>query len=124
MLPAAIRDRRRAWRPWLREPRGSACGRRRIPAREHAAGPAIAASVDWVANFALIEVFPVWQTGIGLGWIMVCFAVTCLLAIAFIHRFLPETKNHSVEEVVQIFEREAEGGHGASGPLARGAAAA
>jgi SP family arabinose:H+ symporter-like MFS transporter len=73
---------------------------------------------------ALIEVFPVWQTGIGLGWIMVCFAVTCLIAIAFVHRFLPETKNRSVEEVVEIFEREAEGGHGASGPLARGAAAA
>jgi hypothetical protein len=68
-------------------------------------------------------VFPVWQTGVGLGWIMVCFAVTCLLAIAFIKRFLPETKNHSVEEVVQIFEWEAEGGQGASGPLARGAAA-
>jgi len=84
----------------------------------------LVASVDWVANFALIEVFPVWQTGIGLGWIMICFAVTCLLAIAFINRFLPETKNHSVEEVVQIFEREAEGGRGASGPLARGATAA
>jgi sugar transport protein len=46
---------------------------------------AIAAGVDWVANVALIEVFPVWQTGIGLGWIMICFAVTCLLIIAFIH---------------------------------------
>jgi hypothetical protein len=55
---------------------------------------------------------------------MICFAVTCLLAIAFINRFLPETKNHSVEEVVEIFEREAEGGHDASGPLERGAAAA
>ena len=42
---------------------------------------AIAACVDWTANFALIEVFPTWQTGIGLGWIMICFAVTCLLAI-------------------------------------------
>jgi MFS transporter, SP family, arabinose:H+ symporter len=35
------------------------------------------------------EVFPVWQTGIGLGWIMICFAVTCLLIIAFIHPDLP-----------------------------------
>jgi sugar porter (SP) family MFS transporter len=85
---------------------------------------AIAASVDWVANFALIEVFPVWQTGIGLGWIMICFAALCLLAIAFVHRYLPETKNRSVEEVVEIFEQEAQGGQGASGPLARGAAAA
>ena len=80
--------------------------------------------MDWVANFALIEVFPVWQTGIGLGWIMISFAVLCLFAIAFINKFLPETKNRSVEEVVEIFEREAEGGRGASGPLERGAAAA
>jgi hypothetical protein len=85
---------------------------------------AIAACVDWTANFALIEVFPTWQTAIGLGWIMISFAVLCLLAIAFVNKFLPETKNHSVEEVVEIFEREAEGGHGASGPMARGAAAA
>ena len=86
---------------------------------------AIAASVDWVANFALIEVFPVWQTGIGLGWIMISFAALCLLAIAFINRYLPETKNHSVEEITEIFEKEAAGtGHGTSGPVTRGAAAA
>ena len=54
---------------------------------------------------------------------MICFAVTCLLAIAFISKFLPETKNHSVEEVAEIFEQEAQGGQGASGPLTRGTAA-
>ena len=80
--------------------------------------------MDWTANFALIEVFPTWQTGIGLGWIMVCFAVTCLFAIAFVNKFLPETKNRSVEEVAAIFEREAQGGRGASGAMSRGAAAA
>ena len=86
---------------------------------------AIAASVDWVANFALIEVFPVWQSGIGLGWIMISFAALCLLAIAFINRYLPETKNHSVEEITEIFEKEAAGtGRNASGPLTRGAEAA
>ena len=68
---------------------------------------AYGATVDWVANFALIEVFPVWQTGIGLGWIMICFAATCLLAIGFVNRFLPETKNHSVEEITRLFEQEA-----------------
>jgi hypothetical protein len=77
-----------------------------------------------LSGFALIEVFPVWQTGIGLGWIMICFAALCLLAIAFVHRYLPETKNRSVEEVVEIFEQEAHDGRGASGALSRGAAAA
>jgi len=81
--------------------------------------------IHWVANFALIEVFPVWQTGIGLAWIMICFAALCLLAIAFINRYLPETKNRSVEEITEIFEKEAAGtGRSTSGPLTRGAAAA
>jgi MFS family permease len=70
---------------------------------------AIAASVDWAANFALIEVFPTWQSGIGLGWIMVCFAAISVLAIGFVYRFLPETKNRSVEEITELFEQQAAG---------------
>ena len=65
-----------------------------------------AASVDWVANFALISLFPIWQTGMDLGWIMVCFAGLCLVAIAFVHRYVPETKGRSVEEITQLFERQ------------------
>lgn len=85
---------------------------------------AIAASVDWAANFALIEVFPTWQSGIGLGWIMVCFAAISVLAIGFIYRFLPETKNRSVEEITQLFEEQA-AGHGRPGaPAVRGVDAA
>jgi len=34
---------------------------------------AIAAAVDWVANFALIEAFPAWQNAWGLAWVMVVF---------------------------------------------------
>jgi SP family arabinose:H+ symporter-like MFS transporter len=67
----------------------------------------IGAGVDWVANFALIEIFPVWQSGMHLGWIMVCFAGLSLAAIAFVYRFLPETKNRSVEEITELFEEQA-----------------
>jgi hypothetical protein len=70
---------------------------------------AIAAAVDWLANYALIEAFPAWHTSIGLGWVMVCFAVLCVVAIGFVYKFLPETKGLSVEEAVQVCEREAEG---------------
>jgi SP family arabinose:H+ symporter-like MFS transporter len=68
---------------------------------------AIGASVDWVANFALIEVFPVWHNAIGLGWVMVCFAVIAVLAMGFVYRWLPETKGLLVEEAVSVFERQA-----------------
>ena len=68
---------------------------------------AIAATVDWLANFALIEVFPVWQNAISLGGVLVCFAALALAAAAFVYWFLPETKGHSVEEIIQLFERQA-----------------
>ena len=44
----------------------------------------------------------------GLAWVMVSFAVLSVVAIAFVFKFVPETKGHSVEEVVQIFEEQAE----------------
>ena len=68
---------------------------------------AIGACADWLANYALIEAFPIWHNTIGLGWVMVCFAGLCLMAILFIARFLPETKGHSVEEITAIFDRQA-----------------
>ncbi|MFY9890038.1 MAG: sugar porter family MFS transporter [Streptosporangiaceae bacterium] len=70
---------------------------------------AIGASVDWLANYALIEAFPAWHESIGLGWVMVCFALLCIVAIGFVYRFLPETKGLSVEQAVHVFEEEAAG---------------
>jgi SP family arabinose:H+ symporter-like MFS transporter len=69
---------------------------------------AIGAAVDWVANFALIEAFPAWQNSWGLAWVMVSFAALSLVAIGFVFKFLPETKGRSVEEVVHVFEKQAE----------------
>jgi sugar porter (SP) family MFS transporter len=63
------------------------------------------ATVDWMANFAIIEVFPVWNSTIGLSWVLVCFAAVCLLAVGFVAKFLPETKERSLEEVTRQFER-------------------
>jgi SP family arabinose:H+ symporter-like MFS transporter len=69
---------------------------------------AIGAAVDWVANFALIEVFPSWQSAWGLAWVMISFAVLSVVAIGFVYKFLPETKGRSVEDIVHIFEKQAE----------------
>src|SRR5215472_2477111 len=77
---------------------------------------ALAACVDWLANYPLIEAFPAWNRSIGLGWVMVCFAVLCVIAIGFLYRFLPETKGLSVEDAVRVYEREAAG----SGTTPRG----
>src|SRR5580658_10105825 len=71
---------------------------------------ATGACVDWLANYALIEAFPAWHNAIGLGGVMVCFAVLCVVAIGFVYKFLPETKGLSVEQAVEVYEKEAEGG--------------
>src|SRR6201996_246003 len=68
----------------------------------------IAATVDWLANFALIEGFPVTQNAISLGGVMVVFAGLCALAIVFVWKFLPETKELPVEEIVRVFEKQQE----------------
>jgi SP family arabinose:H+ symporter-like MFS transporter len=65
---------------------------------------ATGATVDWLANFALIEVFPTWSAGIGLDWVLVCFAALSAMAIVFIYRYLPETKGMTVEEITARYE--------------------
>lgn len=67
---------------------------------------AFCAMIDWLANFALIEVFPVWQNAISLSGVLVCFAALALAAIAFVYWFLPETKGLPVEEIIRVFERQ------------------
>jgi MFS transporter, SP family, arabinose:H+ symporter len=78
-----------------------------FPTNVRGQAAAMAATIDWLANFALIEAFPNMQSAIGLGWVLIIFAGLCLLAITFIALFLPETKGHSVEEITRLFERPA-----------------
>jgi SP family arabinose:H+ symporter-like MFS transporter len=78
-----------------------------FPTAVRGTAAAIGASVDWLANFVIILVFPALNTAFGLAWVMVLFAVLAVLAIAFIARFLPETKGLPLEDVVDVFERQA-----------------
>lgn len=77
---------------------------------------ATAASVDWIANFVIVQWFPTLNDSIGLAWVMIIFAVLAVLATGFVYRYLPETKGVSLEEVTELFEKQAQGkaGPGAS----------
>ncbi|NMO53899.1 sugar porter family MFS transporter [Actinoplanes sp. TBRC 11911] len=79
-----------------------------FPTQVRGQAASIGATVDWLANFLVIELFPVAQSGVGLGWVLVGFAVLAVFALAFVVKFLPETKGHSVEEITEIFERQAQ----------------
>jgi MFS transporter, SP family, arabinose:H+ symporter len=66
--------------------------------------------IDWLANFLIIEVFPVSQNAISLGGVLVVFAGLAALAIVFIWKFLPETKGLPVEDIIGLFERQQQAG--------------
>lgn len=51
-----------------------------------------------------------WDPSIGLDWVLICFAALCVMVIAFVFRYLPETQTQglSLEQIVEEFEREAQ----------------
>jgi len=75
---------------------------------------AACASLDWLANFVIIQWFPTLNAAWGLAWVMVLFAVLSVVAAWFVARFLPETKGLALEEVTAVFERQATGKESAS----------
>ena len=68
---------------------------------------AACASLDWLANFVIIQWFPTLNAAWGLAWVMVLFAALSVLAAWFVVRFLPETKGLALEQVTAVFERQA-----------------
>ncbi len=78
-----------------------------FPTRVRGRAASIAASVDWFANFAIIEAFPTLNQRFGLAWVMVGFALLAVLAIVFVVRFIPETKDVQLETVIHRLERQA-----------------
>ncbi|MEM4131053.1 MAG: sugar porter family MFS transporter [Metallosphaera sp.] len=66
---------------------------------------AIIAIIDWLANFAITEVFPLMLSSIGLAGSMFVFASLDAIALITFYFILPETKSVSLEEVVEIFNR-------------------
>ena len=83
-----------------------------FPTQVRGQAAAIAAMVDWIANFALIEVFPSWESGVGLAWVLVSFAALCVVGVLFVRTWLPETKGRSVDEIIDLFERHATNDNG------------
>jgi SP family arabinose:H+ symporter-like MFS transporter len=77
-----------------------------FPTSVRGTAASIGASVDWLANFAVIVAFPALTAAMGLPWVMVLLAGLAVVAVAFVARFLPETKNLTVEEVVRLFEEQ------------------
>jgi sugar porter (SP) family MFS transporter len=70
---------------------------------------ATCASVDWMANFVIVQWFPTLNDQFGLAWVMILFAALSVLAMGFVYRFLPETKGLALEDVTAVFDKQATG---------------
>ncbi|ALU29949.1 sugar porter family MFS transporter [Sulfolobus acidocaldarius] len=64
---------------------------------------AIIALIDWLANFIIIEVFPVMLSTIGLAGSMFVFTALDAIALGLFYKLLPETKGLSLETIVKTF---------------------
>ncbi len=86
-----------------------------FPTTVRGTAASIGASVDWLANFAVIVAFPVLTAAMGLPTVMVGLAGLSIIAIGFVARFLPETKHLSVEQIVATFDEQRQAAHAEAG---------
>lgn len=64
----------------------------------------VTALFDWLANFAVAELFPLMDKEWGLATVMLIFAGLAILAVVFVSRWMPESKGVSLEEMLALFE--------------------
>ncbi|WP_019394522.1 sugar porter family MFS transporter [Priestia filamentosa] len=57
----------------------------------------------WIVNFSISLTFPMLLASIGLAMTFFIFAILGVFAIAFVHKYLPETRGYSLEEIEQHF---------------------
>ncbi|HWM35520.1 MAG TPA: sugar porter family MFS transporter [Streptomyces sp.] len=68
-----------------------------FPLRMRAFGMGVAAVVLWLTNFAIGLVFPSLVSGVGVSATFFVFVAFGVLAIAFVKRYVPETRGRSLE---------------------------
>jgi len=72
----------------------------KFPNRIRAAALSVAAAAQWVANWAISTSFPVLKNA-GLGLAYGIYAVSALLSLFFVLRFVSETKGKELEEMTE-----------------------
>lgn len=74
-----------------------------FPVRLRGLGMGISVFFNWIANFAIGLTFPVLLGTIGLSTTFFIFVVLGLVAIAFVRKYLPETRGRTLEELEDYF---------------------
>ena len=64
-----------------------------------AAALAVAASAQWLANFAITMTFPILLASVGLAGAYGFYALSALISLIFVMRFVRETRGKQLEEM-------------------------
>merc|ERR1719290_421472 len=64
----------------------------------------VAVSVNWTANFLVGLGFPIIKEAAG-PYVFIIFIVIQLVFILYVWRFVPETKNRTIEEISSAFRK-------------------
>ena len=70
-----------------------------FPNRVRSQAVSVAVSALWIASFALTYTFPLLSRALGSGGIFFTYGFICLVGLAFVAAFVPETKGRSLEEI-------------------------
>ncbi|ARM75452.1 sugar porter family MFS transporter [Acidianus manzaensis] len=76
-----------------------------IPTEVRGRGAGILAAIDWFANAAIIFLFPIWETALGVYSFFGFELLLSIIAIIIVYLFLPETKGISLEQMSKAFEK-------------------
>ncbi|MBN1395668.1 MAG: sugar porter family MFS transporter [Pirellulales bacterium] len=74
-----------------------------FPTKIRGRAMSIATLALWIACYLLSQTFPMLAKAITPGGIFGCYAVMCVLCVAFVAKTLPETKGKSLEEIEREF---------------------
>jgi len=67
------------------------------------------AFIDWIANFAIVEVFPYMDSTIHIAGSLLVFGTLSLFAAVIFYLIMPFSKGKSVEEITSMFDNIASG---------------
>ena len=81
-----------------------------FPTSDQAEGSGAGSAVNWLSNFAVSTAFLPLAGVIGTGEVFLIFAAVCLLALAFVYRYVPETKDRDFGEIDADLQARAPGG--------------
>lgn len=59
----------------------------------------VASSFNWIGSFVVGLLFPIMTASMSQKAVFAIFGVICILGVIFIHRCVPETRGHTLEEI-------------------------